>query len=162
MARIQTLQLVLAFGKEKSRILPKKLAAINSKVAQGALTTDGEREAKMMKEFEQGVEGELADKKMSNFAYKTGLNYSNAWWIHYCGFVPNNRVLPKGFALEIYDSIRISFPLHYMVFHSLIFSKGTHKLAQHIINGYASKQRTLVNHFAHWCGQGIRPICCIG
>ena len=77
---IQTLELALAFEKERSRILRKKVAAIEAKEAKEALKIDDEKEAMLKKEFSKRVDEELAHKKMSKFAYETDLSYRWHGW----------------------------------------------------------------------------------
>jgi len=77
----------------------------------------------------------------------TDQHYGNAWWMHYCGFQPNNRLLPEGVGDKIYAFIEKYFASHYIVICSLIIPNGAHEPAHRTTKGYKMKQCSLANQF---------------
>ena len=139
-----------------------------------ALETEEQKHARNQKAFAKNVNDELADKKMSKFAYKNDLNYKDAWWMHYSGCSPTSQLLPSDIGHKIYDSIEQFFLLHLCVLRSLIFPVKAHEPARRITKGYYANKRALVNHFCtlirtrnpmfllHWAMMGTLAMYCRG
>ena len=114
--------------------------------SKNALEAEEDRASRLQADFTKGVTAELENKPMQKFASHTDLIYSDAWWMHNSGFSTNNRLLSNDASLKIYDSIKIHFPLHYLVSRTIIFPKAAHKPGQRGTRGYQEKIKSLVNH----------------
>ena len=93
------------------------------------------------------IREELANNRLETFTYKVNREYNNATIKHYSGFQANDRLLDEDIHFRIYELVEKSFPLHFCVLQSLIFSERAHQPKRSKKKGYKAKQLALVNEF---------------
>ena len=120
---IQTLELALEYERTKSRILRRKLCTANCKsnTEKNLKHLDVNAEAKI------SIKEELTQNRLTSFAYRVNREYHDALVNHYSGFQANNRLMDENLHSRIYELVEKSFPLHFSVMQSLIFSERAHE-----------------------------------